>query len=153
MNRRAQVKMTAEEWRQFLSNAKTIVLSTIDHRGYPHSVAMWFELEGDTVVMTTFAKSQKAVNIRRNPCVALMAESGETYDQLKGVLIRGRAELNADAEACAGLLLRVNTKMAGVVLAPEAEALLRAQARKRVLIKVTPERVSSWDHSKLHGTY
>jgi len=153
MNRRDQVKMTAQEWRQFLANAKTIVLSTIDHRGYPHSVAMWFEMEGDTVVMTTFTKSQKAVNIRRNPRVALMAESGETYDQLKGVLIRGRAELIADAEACAGLLLRVNARMAGTALGPEAEALLRAQARKRVLIKVTPERVTSWDHSKLHGTY
>jgi len=153
MNRRDQVNMTAEEWRQFLTAAKTIVLSTIDHRGYPHSVAMWFELEGDTVIMTTFAKSQKAVNIRRNPKVALMAESGETYDQLKGVLIRGRAELVADTDACAGLLVRLNTTMAGAPLAPEAEALLRAQARKRVLIKVTPERVTSWDHTKLQGAY
>jgi PPOX class probable F420-dependent enzyme len=153
MKRRDQVKMTPEERRRFLAQTKTIILSTIDHRGYPHSVAMWFEMDGDTIVMTTFAKSQKAVNIRRNPKVALMAESGETYDQLKGVLIRGRADVIADAEACAGLLLRVNAVMAGAALAPEAEALLRAQARKRVLIKVTPERFASWDHSKLQGAY
>jgi PPOX class probable F420-dependent enzyme len=153
MNRRDQVKMTPEERRRFLAETKTIVLSTVDHRGYPHSVAMWFEMDGDSIIMTTFAKSQKTVNMRRNPKVALMAESGESYDQLKGVLVRGRAEVIADAEACAGLLLRVNARTAGTALAPEAEALLRAQARKRVLIRVIPERISSWDHSKLQGAY
>jgi hypothetical protein len=30
---------------------------------------------------------------------------------------------------------------------------LRAQARKRVVVRVKPERVSSWDHTKLGGVY
>jgi nitroimidazol reductase NimA-like FMN-containing flavoprotein (pyridoxamine 5'-phosphate oxidase superfamily) len=114
---------------------------------------MWYEMEGNDFVMTTFAKSQKAMNIRRNPKVALMAESGETYESLKGVLVRGRAELITDVERCVGILLRVHEKMGGAALPPGAESVLREQARKRVLIKVTPERTSSWDHSKLGGVY
>jgi nitroimidazol reductase NimA-like FMN-containing flavoprotein (pyridoxamine 5'-phosphate oxidase superfamily) len=139
--------MTPDEMRQFLKRSKTIVLSTIDHHGYPHSVAMWYEMEGDDFVMTTYAKSQKAMN------VALMAEAGETYESLKGVLVRGRAELITDVERCVGILLRVHEKMWGGALPPGADGVLREQARKRVLIKVTPERTSSWDHSKLGGVY
>ena len=154
MKRRNQVEMTPEERQDFLNHRKTIVLSTIDGKGYPHSVAMWYVMEGGDVLMTTFAKSQKVVNVRRNPKVALMAESGETYETLKGVLIRAKAELIADVERCVGVLVRVNEKMMGVSLPPEAADVIRkGQAPKRIVIKVTPERVSSWDHSKLGGVY
>jgi len=146
--------MTPDEQHTFLNNRKTIVLSTIDKHGYPHSVAMWYVMEGNDVLMTTFAKSQKAVNVRRNPKVAVMAESGETYETLKGVLIRGQAEVVSDLERCVSVLVRVNEKMMGMTLAPEAVDMIRnGQARKRVVIKVTPEHVSSWDHSKLGGIY
>lgn len=154
MKRRSQVEMTPERQREFLDEKKTITLSTIDRNGYPHSVAMWYVMEGSDVVMSTFAKSQKAVNIRRNPKVSVMAESGETYPTLKGVLIRGRAEVINDLERCVGVILRVNEKMNGAPLPPEAAEVIRqGQAKKRVVIKITPERVSSWDHSQLGGTY
>ncbi len=152
MKRRNAIQLTPEERDEFLRQAKTVVLSTIDQRGYPHSVAMWYVMDGDRCLMTTYAKSQKAMNIRRNPKVALMAESGTTYDTLKGVLIRGRAELVQDVNFCVGVLARVHQKMSGSM--PEGiEEALQAQARKRVVIKVVPERISSWDHSKLGGAY
>ena len=152
MTRRQAIQMTAEERDQFLRERKTIVLSTIDPRGYPHAIAMWYVMEDGCCLMTTYAKSQKTMNIRRDPKVALMAESGETYDALKGVLIRGRGELISDVEVCLSVLTRVHAKMMGAM--PEGiEDALRAQARKRVVIKVVPERISSWDHSKLAGVY
>jgi PPOX class probable F420-dependent enzyme len=152
MKRRDAIHLSSEERDAFLHRAKTIVLSTLDRRGYPHSVAMWYVMDGDHCLMTTYAKSQKAVNIRRNPKVALMTESGTTYETLKGVLIRGHAELISDVEFCAGVLARVHQKMSGSM--PEGiEEALRAQARKRVVIKVVPERITSWDHSKLGGIY
>ena len=152
MSRRQMIQLDARQREEFLTQQKTIVLSTIDQRGYPHSVAMWYALEDGCCLMTTYAKSQKAVNIRRNPKVALMAESGTTYDTLKGVLIRGRGELIDDVNVCVSVLTRVHKKMMGAM--PEGiEEALKHQARKRVVIKVIPEHVSSWDHSKLGGTY
>lgn len=152
MTRRNAIQLTAEERESFLRSTRTIVLSTLDRLGYPHSVAMWFVMDDGCCLMTTYAKSQKAVNIRRCSKVALMAEAGDTYDTLKGVLIRGQAELIDDLDTCVGVLTRVHKKMMGAM--PEGiDAALRAQARKRVVIKVTPERISSWDHSKLGGTY
>ena len=152
MSRRDRIQLSASEQRAFLESSRTIILSTIDRAGYPHSVAMWYHLDGEAVVMTTYAKSQKALNIRRNPKVCLLVESGHTYDTLKGVLIRGRAQLIRDVDACVGVLMRVHEKMCGSFPTGVEEA-LRAQAQKRVVIRVTPERVSSWDHSKLGGTY
>ena len=152
MNRRKAIELTPDERTAFLDAARTIVLSTIDRHGYPHAVAMWYTMQDAQCLMTTYAKSQKALNIARNPKVALLAESGETYDTLKGVLIRGRAELIHDVDTCVGVLTRVHQKMLGAMPAGIDEA-LKAQARKRVVIKVTPERTASWDHSKLSGAY
>ena len=152
MNRRKLIEMTPEAREAFLHDARTIVLSTIDARGYPHSVAMWYVVEDGCVLMTTYAKSQKALNLERNPKVALMVESGTSYDTLQGILIRGRAELIRDVGRCAALLMRIHAKMLGAMPVGVEEA-MQAQARKRVIIRVQPERVSSWDHRKLAGAY
>jgi general stress protein 26 len=114
---------------------------------------MWFVVDEDeTVWMTTYRKSQKALNIQRNPKVALHVESGVAYDQLKGVLFRGDAQLIDDPEVVFGVLKRVHQKMVGSF--PEGiDDAMRAQARKRLAIKVKPCRISSWDHAKLAGTY
>ncbi|HLK10321.1 MAG TPA: TIGR03618 family F420-dependent PPOX class oxidoreductase [Candidatus Binatia bacterium] len=155
MNRRRQIALTPDEQREFLAAGRTIVLTSLDRRGYPHPVAMWYAVEPDgAVVMTTFAKSQKAVNLRRDPRCALLLEAGRTYDELKGLLIRGRAELDGDIEHVLDVLERVHARY-GMPGEPGAalRAALAAQARKRVVIRVRPERVSSWDHRKLGGAY
>ncbi len=152
MKRRDAIQMTASEREAFLQQHQTIVLSSIDHRGYPHSVAMWYVMDEGRALMTTYAKSQKTLNIQRNPKVALLAEIGATYDTLKGVLIRGHAEVSSDLDACVRTLKRIQQKMMGSM--PEGiDEALRQQARKRVLITVHPERISSWDHTKLGGVY
>ena len=152
MNRRSAIALTAEEQAGFIEDARTIILSTIDHRGYPHSVAMWYVLDDGCVLMTTYRKSQKAVNVRRNSKVSLLVESGVTYESLKGVLMRGDAEVIDDEGRCLAVLSRVHKKMHGSIPEGVDEA-LRMQARKRVVIKVTPKRISSWDHGKLGGAY
>lgn len=152
MDRRKLIQMTEEERRTFLATARTAAFSTIDPWGYPHTVAMWFALDGDCVVMTTYAKSQKARNVERNPKVAFMVEAGDTYDTLRGVLIRGRAELVHDVAYTVAVLKKVHEKMLGAI-APGIEEALERQAQKRVVVRIHPERVSSWDHRKLGGTY
>ncbi len=153
MNRRKLIAMTPAERKRYVTEAKTIILCTHDPYGYPHAVAMWFHADDDGIIwMTTYRKAQKVLNIRRNPKVALLVESGTTYDALKGVLMRGDAELIDDEDTCVRLLTRIHEKMSGALPEGVDEA-MRAQARKRVAIKVTPRRVASWDHSKLGGAY
>jgi len=153
MNRREFIAFGPRERKKYVQAAKTIILATHGKDGYPHAVAMWFVADDEERVwMTTYRKSQKVLNIRRNPKVALHVESGVTYDRLQGVLIRGDAELIDDEEVCLQTLVGIQQKMAGS-LPDEAKEALRQRARKRIVIGVTPRRISSWDHAKLGGTY
>ena len=153
MKKRAAIGLSDDERKTYLSTALTIILVTVGRDGYPHAVPMWFLVESDgSVYMTTYGRSQKVVNVRRNPRVALLVESGVRYDELKGVLIRGDAEVVEDEDLCVGILTRIHIKHVGS-LASGVEEVMRAQARKRVVIKVTPGRVASWDHQKLGGAY
>jgi PPOX class probable F420-dependent enzyme len=153
MNRRDQIAFTVDERKAYVAAARTIILTSQDPHGYPHPVPMWFVVDADeTVWMTTYRKSQKTLNVQRNPKVALLVESGVTYESLKGALIRGDAEVIDDVDSVLQVLKRVHGKMFGS-LPDGVEEGMRAQATKRVVIKVVPKKVSSWDHAKLRGSY
>lgn len=153
MSRRNAIALTPAEGQMFLEQARTITLASVDRHGYPHLVAMWFVADPDgSILMTTYAKSQKALNVARDARCTLMVESGLSYDQLRGLMIRGRATLDHDEERTLDVLTRIHAKHGGEQ-PPGLRDVLRAQARKRVVIRITPERVSSWDHTKLGGVY
>ena len=155
MNRRKLIEMSEEECSRFLEQTKTISVASLDSKGWPHVVAMWFCLIDGRVHMTTFRKSQKAVNLRRDPRVTFLAESGATYAELRGVMVRGEANLLDDQDFCVDVLRRVQRRgyFGDVGEGPEVIEALRAQASKRVVISIEPRHVSSWDHTKLGGAY
>jgi PPOX class probable F420-dependent enzyme len=154
VHRRTEIGLTEEERRAYLAEAMTVILVSVGRDGYPHAVPMWFTIGEDDgcIYMTTYGRSQKAVNLRRNPKAGLLVESGLRYDELKGVLVRGTAEVLDDHDLCLRVLERIHAKHLGTV-APELREVLRAQARKRVVLRITPERFASWDHRKLGGAY
>ncbi|MDH3685359.1 MAG: TIGR03618 family F420-dependent PPOX class oxidoreductase [Myxococcales bacterium] len=156
MSRRDQIRMTEEEQRAFLESSRTLILCSVGADGVPHPMPMWFGLEDDgAVVMSTFTKSQKIKNLGRDPRVSLLAEAGESYDQLQGVVLYGTAELVPDAEDVADILVRV-TRRSGAVGDADDETLkqgVMGTAVKRTGIRVRPDRVVSWDHRKLAGRY
>ncbi len=153
MQKRDAIALSPDEQREYVAAARTIILTTIGKDGYPHMVPMWFVVEDDgSIAMTTYGRSQKVVNARRNPHVGLLVESGIRYDELKGVMFRGTAEVLEDEALCLRVLTRIHEKHVGT-LADGVEEMMRAQARKRVVLRVTPGRVVSWDHGKLGGAY
>jgi len=150
MNRRDQIALTREEQRRYLDDAHTIILGANGPKGHPQLTAMWFVNDGlDVIWMTTFAKSQKTKNVERDPRVTLLVESGVTYPELKGLMITATVEIIRDTERVLDMLERVNVKYNGLQPSAELRDALRGQASKRVLLKITPVKMSSWDHSKL----
>src|SRR5216684_3796731 len=98
MSRRDLIRMNDEEIRAFLEEQRTLQVASIDHDGWPHLVAMWYVLVNDQIVFWTYAKSQKAVNLRRDARLTCLVETGERYEELRGVQIKGRAIINDDRE-------------------------------------------------------
>ena len=155
-SRRAAIRLSDAEVREFLEKGRTLVICSNGHDGVPHPMPMWYGLDPDgSVVMTTFARSQKVRNLERDPRVSLLLEDGESYGELRGVVVYGRAELERDVERVLDTLARVSSRyQAGAGADPKAlRAALRGQAAKRVALRVRPERVVSWDHRKLGGVY
>lgn len=148
MNKQNQIQMTPEEQAAYLARARTMTLCTVDKDGYPHAVAMAFMVKDGCVYMTSFRKAQKVVNARRNPQVAVMVESGTAYNELKGIMIRGRCEIIDDPDEVWKIMREIRTFQANDT-PPPVDAVVQARAAKRAVLKITPVKVSSWDHSKL----
>jgi hypothetical protein len=116
---------------------------------------MWFVTDGGDLLMRTFTKSQKVRNVVRDPRAAALVETGERYDQLRGVQLTGRVETFTDPDALLDVGAALAVKYQG--MSPEAAASLREKARpltaKFTGLRFVPERVASWDHAKLGGVY
>ena len=121
MSRRDQIRMSDEELRDFVAGSQTIVINSIGADGVPHPMPMWFGVEDDgAIVMTTFRKSQKIRNLRRDPRVSLLVEDGTVYSELRGAVLYGTAELIDDSERVIDILAAVATRNQP---APDAEAM------------------------------
>ena len=152
MKRRNQIRMTDEEIYAFLAERHILQVATIDHDGYPHLVAMWYVLVNNEIAFWTYARSQKVVNLRRDPRLTCMVEEGEHYNELRGVQIKGRAVIHDDYESVLRLGELIWVRYSGP-LNESTQPMVKAQATKRVAIFVKPVEITSWDHHKLGDVY
>jgi PPOX class probable F420-dependent enzyme len=150
MKRRDQIKLTPEEQAVFLRDARKAALATLDKDGFPHIVAMNFLARDGAILMTSYGKAQKVINIQRNPKVAVMVETGRTYSDLRAVMIRGECEVIEDTATVEATMHAIREKDAGGAALPRGPI---ASAPKRVVLKVIPKKIASWDHTKLAGRY
>jgi nitroimidazol reductase NimA-like FMN-containing flavoprotein (pyridoxamine 5'-phosphate oxidase superfamily) len=152
--RRSQISMTEEEQEAYLREGHTLQVASIGVGGYPHQVAMWYALVDGKIHFTTYAKSQKVLNLRRNPKISVMLESGEKYNELRGMVIEGTADVIEGDVALAARVAAMGSsrRPAEEPPGPPSEQTLRAVA-KRAVIRVNPVNIYSWDHRKLGGVY
>lgn len=151
MNRRRQIRLTPEEQVAFLGEHRKAALATIGKNGFPHVVAMNFVAKDGTFYMTSYGKAQKVLNIRRNSRVALMAETGDNYAELRGVMIQGHCEVIEGAEAVQAVFAAM-AEARGTSSAARPRGSVDS-APKRVVLRIIPEKITSWDHRKLGGAY
>jgi len=152
MSRRDLITMTAEEIQAFLQEERTLQVATIDHDGYPHLVAMWYILFNKQIVFWTYARSQKAVNLRRDPRLTCLVESGARYEELRGVQIKGQAAIYDERETVQHYGEMIFERYTGT-LNENTRSMVATQAAKRIVVVVNPVEVVSWDHRKLGGVY
>jgi PPOX class probable F420-dependent enzyme len=144
--------MTDAEVAEFLAGARTLQVASINADGTPHLVAMFFVMVDGEVGFWTYGKSQKVVNVRRDPRLTVMVETGQAYDELKGVTISGRGRIVEDRDDVLAFGERLYPRYFGE-LNDAARAGVAITGAKRVVIMVEPLKVVSWDHTKLGGTY
>jgi PPOX class probable F420-dependent enzyme len=147
-HRRAQIAMTAEEVAAFLDEQRVVTCATLGRDGWPHLMPLWYVVRDGELWAWTYAKSQKVRNLERDARCTLQVETGGSYDQLRGVMIKAEAAIHRDGVLELGV--EIFERYTGGPVDPEA---LRGQAAKRVGLQFAARSVASWDHRKLAGIY
>ena len=147
-NQRQQIVMTDAEIADFVARSRTGTMATVGPGGQPHLVAMWYGVIDGEIWVETKLKSQKVVNIKRDPKVSFLIEDGMTYDSLRGVTFEGAAEIHDDPDT----IFKVGVSVWERYNGPYTEDLRPAvdmMMNKRVAVRINTTRVRSWDHRKL----
>jgi PPOX class probable F420-dependent enzyme len=150
INQRAQIVMSSGEVLEFLQRSRTATVASIGPGGLPHLIAMWYGVIGNAIYLETKAKAQKAVNLRRDPRMAFMVEAGSSYDTLRGVSLEGSATIIEpfDGREYWDAAVNVYERYVGPY-GEDAWPAVERMMNKRVVVKLVPDRVRSWDHRKL----
>ena len=156
---RKDITMSSDEVLGFLEAGRTLIVTTSGPNGWPHAAPMWYAVQDGKVVFRSFSKSQKIVNLRRDPRLTVLLETGDAYAELRGVMIKGTATLVDDPALVLEMYGELSGRYAFVGTEPvklEGAALEEAFGRfaaKNTGVIVEPEKVISWDHTKLGGSY
>jgi PPOX class probable F420-dependent enzyme len=152
-SRRDQIKMSQDEVRDFLRDQRIMQVVTLGPRGRPHLMPLWYLTHGEELRGWTYAKSQKARNLARDPRATIGIDDGVEYHELRGVMMECDVELIREAEHVAEIGLALFERYTGGELAPEVADTVRAQVPKRIGLHFVPTRTVTWDHRKLGGAY
>jgi general stress protein 26 len=157
---RKDITMNEAEIQEFLSSgAKVLQAATLGKDGSPHLAPMWFVMADGRVAFRSFTKSQKIVNLMRDARITVLAEAGDAYADLQGVMIKGTARLVTDPAYVLKIYGGIAARYPMVGDAPvdmdddALEAAFGRFAPKNTAVIVEPVTVTSWDHTKLGGAY
>ena len=151
-SRRELIRMTDDEAQAFLAGRRTMSVATLMPDGRPHLVAMWYGFLDGAPAFWTYGKSQKVRNLERDPRITCMVEEGDAYERLRGIELSGTAEILPGEDAVLAIGRSVNERYTGPVT-DATDDMIRQMGRKRVAVKIHVDRVVTWDHTKLGGTY
>lgn len=86
--------MLTNTTREFLQKPLIARLSTIDPDGYPHTIPVWFMLDGEDIVIISDRDTRKVAHILVNPkgAITIGGDSGDG----SGYLFKGDLSIEAD---------------------------------------------------------
>lgn len=141
--------MTPEELDEFLGGERTCRVATAAPDG-PHLTALWFVWDGTTLWLYSITRSKRWNDLSKDPRVAVLVDTGHDYNELRGAELRGRVEVVGEVPRTG----QANPEL----VAPEqlfARKYLGVEDmfhdQRHAWLRLTPERVVSWDFRKLAG--
>ncbi|NYG57587.1 PPOX class probable F420-dependent enzyme [Nocardioides daedukensis] len=148
--------MDAQELDNFLRANIKVQVATAGKNGRPHLTTLFYiVLDDGRIAFWTYGRSQKIVNLERDPRITCLVEDGVDYFELRGASITGSAEIVREHDRILEIGGAVAARMVGVDSVEDLGEIgldeIRRQAGKRVAVIVTPERVGTWDHRKMKG--
>ena len=153
MSRRDIIRMTEAEVESYLTSGRDLQVASINADGTPHLVTMWFAFVDGDLCFWTYGRSQKIVNLQRDPRVTVLVADGDVYEKLRGVSVAGTATVIEDRDEVNAIGEAVFEKYWMPITDEAVREGVHSMGAKRLGVRITLDKVVSWDHSKLEGAY
>lgn len=140
--------MTPQEVDTFLAEQRTCRVATVGPTG-PHATPLWYAWHGGALWLTSVVRSQRWVDLQHDPRIAAVVDAGESYDELRGVELRGRVEVIGEVPRT-GLPVR---ELDGPeqLLADRYTGGTIVHDGRHGWLRLVPDKITSWDFRKLSG--
>src|SRR3954469_1171827 len=143
-----KIMMTPGELDEFLTSQRTCRVATVSDDGAPHISALWFAWDGTSLWLYSIVRSKRWNDLRHDPRVAIVVDSGEGYGELRGVELSGAVEFVGEiprtGEPCTeldALAPLSSRKTFGLEAMPHDG--------RHAWIRLTPSKTVSWDFRKV----
>lgn len=138
--------MTTAERDGFLAAERICRVSTIGADGSPHTSALWFVWDGSAMWLNSLTKSQRWVNVVRDPRVSVLVDTGHDFGELRGVELVGRVAVVGEVPRHG----EPNDELTGPERAfgDKYAAGRFAYDGRHAWLRLVPEKIVSWDFRK-----
>lgn len=138
--------MDSDERDSFLQQERMCRVASLGADGEPHNSPLWFVWDGAALWLNSIVKSQRWVNIQRDPRVSIVIDAGADFSELRGVELTGSVERVGDAP-------RTETPDDQLVTPEQLFGSKYGNGTfsidgRHAWLRLTPERIVSWDFRK-----
>lgn len=140
----------ADLWK-FVKSQKKMIVSFVGEGGYPHSTPIWFCVIGERIYIRAQSYKEK-IRLARKGKASCVWEDGSRYRELRGVVMWGQSRIVTDPKLEARVNLTMNGKYRRFQWTEHEmppKWVRERRKERRVIVEITPRKISSWDNSKV----
>lgn len=147
--RRARaIAMTADEVDRFLAEQRTCRVATIGANG-PHATPLWYVWHGGALWLTSLSRSQRWADLQKDPRIAVVVDTGDAYQELRGVELRGKVEVVGEVPRTGEPVPELDGPEQA--FADRYSGGARGYDGRHAWLRLVPEKITSWDFGKIGG--
>jgi len=145
-----RIAMTPAELDRFLAEERTCRVATVGADGSPHNVPLWFAWDGTSLWLNSVVKSQRWVDVARDPRASVVIDGGVAYGELRGAELIGSLVPVGEAPRTAAPDPTLATPER--LFAEKYTGSDRfAPDGRHAWLRLTPDKIVSWDFRKMEG--
>ena len=131
--------MTSQD--NFLKTQKVLRLATIDQKGTPHIVPVWYLYSQKKFYIGTNTRTEKAKNLKKNKRVSFCIDVGIHSPKIYGVMGKGSAKLILEKNKVSAIAKKILKRYFQTLENKSAKELLD---ETDCIIEITPKKLSTW---------
>ncbi|MGB6785212.1 MAG: pyridoxamine 5'-phosphate oxidase family protein [Nitrosotalea sp.] len=127
--------------KNFIRTQKILRIATIDARGNPHIVPVWYNYENDKFYIGTNTRTIKAKNVKQNPKVSFCIDMGINSPEIFGAMGIGKARLILEDSYVKTIAKKILLRYFKSLKNKSAQKLLKDTD---CIIEIMPKKIVTW---------